>query len=300
MDNIAFVTVVTVLVLSMIVIVTLLLSPNVAKLVRSKDRLRDCKKNFRRLASERSGTFLDRGWGSPPHLILNHTRQLFNVTVHESIQNSNQWVLHVTTNWSNVDFRMRLTPERQTEQTFPGLDDLQIGDKAFDDAFVVQSDDEDQLKEILNPAACQALLNLLNSGRALDFEVHVVGGSFVFRCHTDPNTIALLRSQLDQIFSIYFIFSDQHHWTEQGIQWMSDVDDVQPPEDAVIAILDERTDQKLTCLVCGSQIKQKYRVDCRSCGTPHHKECWIYFGKCSTYACGQRKFRKGKKRFYIS
>ncbi len=44
------------------------------------------------------------------------------------------------------------------------------------------------------------------------------------------------------------------------------------------------------CQVCGSAIPGDVRVFCRRCKTPHHKECWQFNGRCSTYACGEPKF----------
>ena len=43
------------------------------------------------------------------------------------------------------------------------------------------------------------------------------------------------------------------------------------------------------CQVCGSALGPD-RVRCRKCGTPHHRECWLYNGGCSTFACGEKKF----------
>lgn len=41
------------------------------------------------------------------------------------------------------------------------------------------------------------------------------------------------------------------------------------------------------CQVCGAAMTAGI-VRCPSCRTPHHEECWIYAGRCSTYACGAR------------
>jgi hypothetical protein len=39
-----------------------------------------------------------------------------------------------------------------------------------------------------------------------------------------------------------------------------------------------------TCQVCGTSMKSG-TVRCEACQTPHHRECWKYLGRCSTYAC---------------
>ncbi|MEX2173179.1 MAG: RING finger protein, partial [Pirellulaceae bacterium] len=41
------------------------------------------------------------------------------------------------------------------------------------------------------------------------------------------------------------------------------------------------------CQVCGEPLAADL-VWCGSCKTPHHRECWQYFGGCSTYACGHK------------
>jgi hypothetical protein len=50
------------------------------------------------------------------------------------------------------------------------------------------------------------------------------------------------------------------------------------------------------CPVCGN-VMDLSRVDCPRCETPHHRECWEYFGGCTTYACGSKfvaaKLREG-------
>ncbi|MCA9263574.1 MAG: hypothetical protein KDA60_06980 [Planctomycetales bacterium] len=45
-----------------------------------------------------------------------------------------------------------------------------------------------------------------------------------------------------------------------------------------------------TCQVCGDGIHQN-AVLCRRCHTPHHQECWEYYGACSTYGCRETQYR---------
>ena len=38
-------------------------------------------------------------------------------------------------------------------------------------------------------------------------------------------------------------------------------------------------------------------VLCRRCKTPHHQDCWQYYGACSTYGCRETRYlRPGAKR----
>jgi hypothetical protein len=64
---------------------------------------------------------------------------------------------------------------------------------------------------------------------------------------------------------------------ESGIEILDDA----PPEEAV---------NDPVCQVCGARIPADNRVYCRRCRTPHHKDCWEFNGRCSTYACGEPRF----------
>jgi hypothetical protein len=50
-------------------------------------------------------------------------------------------------------------------------------------------------------------------------------------------------------------------------------------------ILKETTVRTGQCQVCGSPLVGEI-VHCRRCRTPHHRECWAYVGRCSTFGCG--------------
>jgi ribosomal protein L40E len=58
-----------------------------------------------------------------------------------------------------------------------------------------------------------------------------------------------------------------------------------------IEILEVRSDNSAVCRVCGTEILSD-GVMCRRCHTPHHHECWQYVGRCSTYACGERRYTR--------
>ena len=47
--------------------------------------------------------------------------------------------------------------------------------------------------------------------------------------------------------------------------------------------------EHVMCRVCGESIADDL-VFCRRCKTPHHRDCWLYAGQCSVYACGETQF----------
>jgi hypothetical protein len=46
---------------------------------------------------------------------------------------------------------------------------------------------------------------------------------------------------------------------------------------------------RAVCQVCGEEIQDDV-VFCRRCKTPHHRDCWQYYGACSTYGCQEKKY----------
>lgn len=47
--------------------------------------------------------------------------------------------------------------------------------------------------------------------------------------------------------------------------------------------------ENIVCRVCGDQLGTDTVVACRSCGTPHHKDCWDFANLCSVYGCGENR-----------
>lgn len=47
-----------------------------------------------------------------------------------------------------------------------------------------------------------------------------------------------------------------------------------------------------TCQVCGEPLAGRAVVQCSTCATPHHLECWRFNKGCSMYGCGSRSCEK--------
>ena len=56
-------------------------------------------------------------------------------------------------------------------------------------------------------------------------------------------------------------------------------------------LTEARRTSRGVCRVCGAPMGRPGIVFCRRCRTPHHEECWRYNGRCSTYACGEKRAR---------
>jgi hypothetical protein len=49
--------------------------------------------------------------------------------------------------------------------------------------------------------------------------------------------------------------------------------------------------QRGECPVCANPLDGETRR-CSACATPHHVDCWDYFGGCAIYACARRGGRR--------
>lgn len=49
-------------------------------------------------------------------------------------------------------------------------------------------------------------------------------------------------------------------------------------------------DARPACPFCACALAEGVVVRCRACSTPHHEDCWRTAGRCTTYACGSKRF----------
>lgn len=94
------------------------------------------------------------------------TRDGFHVCVHTFTRGSGKSARSFTsievTPASSLDLGLNITPERFLTRVDKalGTQDIQIGDKTFDDTFLIQGNDPNQVRAVLTPTARQQLLAL--------------------------------------------------------------------------------------------------------------------------------------------
>ena len=173
-------------------------------------------------------------------------------------------ILKIKTQWPIAVFRMKVFPDTLDPKlkNFLGMQDIEIGAPEFDKAYVIQSNEPEEVARILSPVQHQ----LMDLGR---FDLTVTTGRCQFEKEIDQ--FRTPRQIVDVFVKAYFSMRDGILETEQ-IQMV-----VTEQEDSI-------------CMVCGEEVT-KDPVTCRSCKTPHHRDCWEYLGMCSTYGCGQKRYR---------
>lgn len=152
-------------------------------------------------------------------------------------------------------------------------DDLRVGDDAFDRAWIVYGGPAGRVRAMLDASTRARLerLSLRGSGMfrsgGLELRTDADGVSLsVDRCLGDLE--AELRAFLDDAVWIFRRFRGPG---SEGITWET-VSEL--PAGA-------------RCPLCEHPLAGELRR-CAKCRTPHHADCWDYFGGCTRYGCGAR------------
>ncbi len=182
--------------------------------------------------------------------------------------------LQVRINFPDATLRCEAFPRRMEPRLpFLGMTDSATGAVGFDTEYVVRGDDREQTRRFFSDGV-QLQLNRLR---------YMLGNDNIY--------LAVQRGQLlakkefprhggvDQITELVQITLDLY---DQAILTRS----------AAIHFLEQETLQPIdqcVCMVCGDELLEDV-VLCRRCKTPHHRDCWMYYGACSTYGCREPEF----------
>ncbi|MBV8880116.1 MAG: hypothetical protein JO332_09150 [Planctomycetaceae bacterium] len=146
-----------------------------------------------------------------------------------------------------------------------GAQDLEIGDAAFDRDYVVKATPESYAARVFAPERRAEVVRTVRSLRGLADPTFDV---------TPPQlTVTVRRFLRDEPAMLALI-----HAAREFVGYV--LQEAPPPG----MVFGEVTAAAGACPVCGTGLKDRV-VRCEQCRTPHHRECWAYMGRCSTYAC---------------
>lgn len=185
----------------------------------------------------------------------------------------------LTVTWPGPKLRCELHPQTAFSgiRALLGMEDIIIGYPKFDAAYVITGNDKKTIRELLTPRV-QHLIDQLADVSQQDvfshsrIQVKWSGGSLTI---TKPTYLVSYES-LERLVSFTAeLFAEALGTSSEGIEYVSNITQ---PEAA-----------EAYCQICGERLSGDL-VRCPSCRTPHHRDCWEYFGGCSTYACGQKEY----------
>jgi hypothetical protein len=183
----------------------------------------------------------------------------------------------LTITWPDPHLRCEIYPQSAFSgfRKLWGALDIEIGSPQFDSAYLIEGNSKSAVRELLT-AEVQAIIRklaALSPGKASGDDIQVKWADGVLTI-TKPYHLATYAS-LEQLILLSAELVAAATLASAGIEFVGEVKE----PDAIPS----------QCQICGDSLSRDL-VYCASCHTPHHRECWDYFGGCSTYACGQNKY----------
>ena len=226
------------------------------------------------LARQWNGHVVQEGWLVGLKLELRVDDIPGEVTFHSGGSNSPAWT-KVSFNWGTRR-RLRVAPEGFStwlRRTF-GSDDFQVGDRAFDATFWIESSDAAWTRDVLSQPVRRALLTLRDESfwRGTPDVTFDVGPAGV--------TLKLSRWLLDDREALQRLI-------EIAILIFKRCREGGKTTGVVLAAVEIQKGSE--CPVCGTAVEQGTR--CPQCATPHHDDCWKYSGGCAMFGCAGRPRR---------
>ena len=189
---------------------------------------------------------------------------------------------HFTITWPEPTLRCEIYPQDLMSgfRKLWGMEDIEIGSPQFDAAFFIAGNSREQVRELLTAEVQAIIYRLTRIGGGNFFgtpniQVKWLGGTMTV---TKPQYLSSYED-LDAFITLSAdLFIAAMNTRNAGITFV----------DATVKIA-EPDEGESQCQVCGEVLSVDL-VYCSACKTPSHRECWEYFGGCSTYACGNKKF----------
>jgi len=225
---------------------------------------------FQNLARRFSGTATPSGWFSRPSIRFRYGATHALITT--SGKRRGEQYTQALISWPDHDTYAEIFPAAMSpfEKTFDFPTELRLGNAEFSRRYIVRTTDRAAVEKFLSEGV-QWQIDKLRQTLG-DDHVHITlnRGRLQIRKHA-----AIRRfDQLEEFVSLSLELYDQGMLTRSaGIDFIED--GASPAEEAI-------------CQICSENITTDM-VFCRRCKTPHHSECWQYFGGCAVYACGEKR-----------
>jgi hypothetical protein len=177
------------------------------------------------------------------------------------------------TNWNDRRFQLILRQHAALATSPPrGLDRYSFEQPALNERFEVWTNDLEHCRQVLSPACVWHIVQLADMAKHRYFVWQIRRGTFQIGLGGHFRKKQQLCDVAAQMLDLY---SQAQLAQTQGLEFS---------DDQAAQVIEQ-----MVCPICSGVISNDV-VICARCRTPHCKECWIYNGKCATFACGADKF----------
>jgi hypothetical protein len=234
----------------------------------------ELRQSYQRLSRQYGGSYECSGWFfSRPAVQFLHAGAPVTIGVTAS-DGSGAPYTQACFSWPQPRFRCELYPEdaQARRNKLRGMEDIQIGSPDFDAAYIVQGNRPDDLRQLLNSSVQLQIGQLRRFLGQDDIYVSFNGGMLLVK----KRLLIERWNNLQKFVQLAIGLYDQAMLTLEGGIELVEHSHALPPNEIV-------------CQVCGEPITSD-KVICRRCKTPHHQDCWEYYGSCSTYGCPESSY----------
>lgn len=172
-----------------------------------------------------------------------------------------------------------------------GMEKVDLSDPELARHFLIYANiDPGTVREVFAGPVPKRLFDLANYFGQSQFQLAIYSHKFVVKKRLDRNLGGKSKDLVRLAIQL-------RNSLAKALENSKDLADA-PDLDGDITFLDVRdatldSIEETECQVCGQKL-EKNLVACKSCKTLHHKDCWEYNGRCSTFGCLQRKYRRHK------
>lgn len=242
----------------------------------------DLKRTYERIAKRFQGRCNVVGLWDRPSVNLVYRNAYALLDIYSTGGKHKTYYTQFRISWPDSHFRCEVYPEGVLSRVgkFLGMNDVEIGSPQFDADYVIKGSDVRELREFLSLEVQQSIDRLRALAGTFDIYISVSGGQLLIkkrgliRDYSELESLVLLSVNL---------FDQATRASTEGIEF------VEPKPEAKLSL------KEAVCQICGESVTLD-AVFCRTCKTPHHKDSWEYYGACSTYGCGQRRYLVQRKR----
>jgi hypothetical protein len=236
------------------------------------------------LAAHYRGVVHRVGWFGHPRVSFQHRSAgvLVGVFSHTSAPGRNGPLTQLQIAWPDARFSCSIShPPRPAGLTVQdGLRSWQSGLQEFDARYSVRTSDRTLMSNMLNGVVQRQIEQLRRLPRSGPLLVELHRGTLCISkwraLHRPQELLEFVRVGLE-------LYDQTLLSATEGIQFLDEP--VAQPLQHVI------------CQICGEEITGDL-VFCRRCKTPHHRDCWLYAGRCSVFGCGETQFQVPRKALF--
>jgi hypothetical protein len=228
---------------------------------------------FLGIARRYGGWYRSGGWFGKPSVTFRHSPATVQVDTVSGGRPKRRY-LQVHIKYPDAELRCEVFPRRVDDRgPFKKMGDVAVGLGSFDSEYVIRSEDDAAARRFLSDGV-QLQMNriryLLGND---DVYVLVQKGRLLIKKAFPRHGGA---EQIENLVQLALDLFDQALLARTAA-----IDFV---EHQTLGAIDE-----CVCMVCGEELLEDV-VLCRRCKTPHHRDCWMYYGACSTYGCKEPHF----------